>query len=738
VVAVFPHQCLSLYLLYDNDVSELLIEKLQQELADLQRQVVQLSQERTDLEISLETITEHADLVEYQLLEVRNTLEVKVADRTRQLAEQNTQLEQEMQERQRFEEAQRDHLIFLQALLNSIASPIFYKDPQGIYLGCNEAFAAYVGRPESDIVGRTVADLFAPHVAAELRETDEVLLQRRGTQTYETRVRYPDGSQHDFVVNKTAFNNAEGVLAGLVGIMIDISERKRSEEMLRQAKEVAEQANRAKSTFLANMSHELRTPLNAIIGYSELLQEDMCDLAVPELIPDTQKIHAAGKHLLGLINDVLDLSKIEAGKMDIFSEKFELMGLVNEVVSTVHPLFSRHHNYLEVICINEPTEVQADLVKVRQILFNLLSNAAKFTEKDQIYLEIASEQKADGEWVRFSVTDHGIGMTPQQMQKLFKPFSQADNSTTRKYGGTGLGLTITQRFAEMMGGSISVESESGRGSTFSVRLPRHIESRQADSNPEQTPAPDPPQGPLVLVIDDDPLVHELLSTHLEHLGYRVAVADNGQAGLAQAQALKPQVITLDAMMPGMDGWSVLHALKSTAALAAIPVVMMSLDEDQGRGYALGVTDYLPKPIRREQLLKIMQRCLGDAQSRNILLVEDDSLTREMVSTLVRKAGWEVKTAENGQIALNLLEAYLPNLILLDLMMPEMDGFEFLAWLRENPDWRTIPVVVLTAKDITQEDRDLLEHAVQRVFQKGHYQRDELIEEVRRCLRNTPL
>ncbi len=713
-------------------MSELLIEQLQQELTDLRRQVVQLTQERTDLEISLETITEHADLVEYQLLEVRNTLEIKVSSRTRQLAEQNTRLEQEVQERQRFEEAQRDHLIFLQALLNSIASPIFYKDPQGIYLGCNEAFAAYVGRPESDIVGRTVADLFAPHVAAELRETDEALLQRRGTQTYETRVRYPDGSQHDFVVNKTAFDNAEGVLAGLVGIMIDISERKRGEEMLRQAKDVAEQANRAKSNFLANMSHELRTPLNAIIGYSELLQEEMHELAVPELIPDTQKIHAAGKHLLGLINDVLDLSKIEAGKMDIFSEQFELMGLVKEVVSTVHPLFSHHHNQLAVICTDEPTEVQADLVKVRQILFNLLSNAAKFTENDQINLEVASEQKADGEWIRFSVTDHGIGMNTQQMQKLFKPFSQVDNSTTRKYGGTGLGLTITQRFAEMMGGSISVESESGKGSTFSVRLPRYIESRQADSS---SPAPDPPQGPLVLVIDDDPLVHDLLSTHLGQLGYRVAVANNGQTGLAKAHALKPQVITLDAMMPDMDGWSVLHALKSTAALAAIPVVMMSLDEDQGHAYALGVTDYLPKPIRREQLLKTIQSCLGDTQPRNILLVEDDPLTREMVSTLVRKAGWEVKTAENGQIALNLLETYLPNLILLDLMMPEMDGFEFLAWLRENPDWRTIPVVVLTAKDITQEDRDLLQHAVQRVFQKGHYQRDELIEEVRRCLRN---
>ncbi|OUD15296.1 response regulator [Thioflexithrix psekupsensis] len=726
--------------------------QLREQLAAITLQLRQAQQEKQDLEISLETMTEHADEFEQQLVEARDNLEQQVLDRTQELAEKNQLLKQEIHERERIEEAQRNSLIFLKTLICSISSPIYYKDLNGYYMGCNTAFEQYLGMKEADIVGRNATHLFPPEVAADICTKDQVVFQTQELQSYETTLIYADKSRHDCIVNKTVFKNSEGQVVGLVGMMVDISERKQTEQALRTAKEAAEEANQAKSAFLANMSHELRTPLNAIIGYSEILKEDMTEMACEDLTPDIDKIHNAGKHLLGLINDVLDISKIEAGKMDIYNEHFDLTKIVKDVVQTVVPLIQSKNNKLMFETVGQIGEIYSDLTKIRQILFNLLSNAAKFTENGMIHLTITRYALEARDWVQMTVHDQGIGMTEEQVNKLFQPFTQADMSTTRKYGGTGLGLTITQRFATMMGGYIRVQSEYGKGSTFTVALPA-LAAEHTENKENQTLAHRlsqiPPQDSetttdhvlisnrLVLVIDDDAVVRELLQNYLNKQGYQVALADNGQNGLALARELKPHAITLDVMMPGVDGWMVLNALKKDPELTKIPVIVVSFIEDKSIGYSLGAAEYLTKPIDREELNQVLKKFLdvNDKGSQLILVVEDDHVTRNMIATMLRKAGWQIQTAENGVEALKYLALTSPDLIISDLMMPEMDGFEFISTIKNTEVWRKIPVVVLTAKDLTPQDRDVLNNKVERIFQKGQYQRDELLFEIHQCLLN---
>ncbi|EIJ41502.1 PAS domain S-box [Beggiatoa alba B18LD] len=716
-----------------------LILALRQEITELRQQVTKLAQEKLDLEISLETTTDHADVFERQLLDVRNSLETQVTERTHELAENNARLQREVQERKRIEAVQRNSLLFLQTLLNSISNPIFFKNIEGMYLGCNRAFEQCLGLSEAQIVGHTAIDLYSPEIAEEFQQKEvELFAHDEGKLSYETVIHFADGEAHNVLLNQTTFRSTDGVVAGLVGIIIDITAHKRAEEALRIAKEAAEEANKAKSAFLANMSHELRTPLNAIIGYSEILQEDMPDLGCEELVPDVQKIYAAGKHLLGLINDVLDISKIEAGKMDVYTETFDLTLVISEVVSTIEPLIQNKSNRLNLICdsAEQLGDMHADLTKVRQMLFNLLSNAAKFTENGLITLNVHRQSEENKDWILFIVKDQGIGMTAEQISKLFQPFTQADSSTTRKYGGTGLGLTITKRFAEMMGGDIHVDSEYGIGSTFTIRLPAYVvkDASRVLAGEATNENEDGTKGDTILVIDDDSVVRELLQNYLCKSGYQVVTASSGEQGLKLARELKPHAITLDVMMPGMDGWMVLTAIKKDAELINIPVIIISLIEDKSIGYALGANEYLTKPINRDELSHVLRKYLDkDKGSQHIMLVEDDPVTREMISTVLKKNGWDIQTAENGRIALEYLPFKQPDLIITDLMMPEMDGFEFVAKLRENPAWRAIPVVVLTAKDITQEDRLLLNHRVERIFQKSNYQIEELLNELSDCL-----
>ena len=384
-----------------------------------------------------------------------------------------------------------------------------------------------------------------------------------------------------------------------------------------QANEAAKQASQAKSAFLANMSHELRTPLNAILGYSEMLTEDAQAAGHADIVPDLQKIQTAGKHLLGLINDVLDLSKIEAGKMRLYLETFEVRSVVEEAAGTARPLIERNGNALEVHCPEGLGSIREDVTKVRQVLLNLLSNAAKFTKDGVVKLDVRREVGLAGNWVFFRVSDTGIGMTAEQTARLFEAFGQADAGTTKKYGGTGLGLAITRKLCRLMGGEIDVESQAGRGTTFTVRLPGEIENFDGDATsvrlttqsgvklPAVTEAAPPRERPLVLVIDADPAAGELMERLGSREGFDVAVVRSGAEGLRAAAERKPEIITLDVRLPDMDGFQALASLRNDRSLARTPIVVVSVVDDRDRGLSLGATDYIVKPIDLERMAAIL-------------------------------------------------------------------------------------------------------------------------------------
>jgi PAS domain S-box-containing protein len=548
-----------------------------------------------------------------------------------------------------------------------------------------------------------------------------------------------------------------GQIEGVVVAFSDITVRKQTEEALKRTRDEAEKAraeaetarseaeaarvdaeaaNVAKSQFLANMSHELRTPLNAVIMYSELLQEEAVDRGVDSFIPDLDKIRAGGKHLLALVNGVLDLSKIEAGKMDLYLETFEVPAMVRDVIMTVEPLVQKKGNTLEVICPPEVGAMHADLTKVRQILFNLLSNSSKFTEKGLIKL-VVKRVEADGHGnIVFDVIDTGIGMTSAQIAKLFQPFTQADESTTRRFGGTGLGLTISRRFCQMMGGEVSVVSEEGKGSIFTVVLPARVAPiEQHGQTPKPGVASDQRKvgAATVLIIDDEPSVRDLMSRTLSSEDTYIVTASNGEEGLQTARELKPDLIFLDVMMPRMDGWSVLASLKADPELTAIPVVMLTIVGDHEMGYTLGASEYLTKPIDRSTLATVVEKYRQRGTSKVVLIVDDDDATRQVVTRTLTREGWTVVEAENGRVGMERLKKYDPDLVLLDLAMPEMDGFQFLTALRTDGVHATVPVVVLTSKDLTISERSQLTGRVEKVIQKGDYSREALLREVKQLV-----
>ena len=652
----------------------------------------------------------------------------------------------DVSERRQSAEALRHSEAKLGSLVDQAADAIFVHDAQGLLLEVNGRACEVLGYSREELLapGTTLAmfeTTFRPGTTYQAMASGEVrtrvgMFRRKGGSAYPVEVRV-------------------GMIQGSVpprwlAQARDVTEREeasarqqRLNAELRQARDEAIEASRAKSSFLANMSHELRTPLNAILGYGELIREEASETGAKAFLSDLGKIEAAANHLLAVINDILDLSKVEAGKMEVHWEVVELLPLVEGVVETVRPLVERNGNTLAVVLDARVHRLRTDTTKLRQTLFNLLSNAAKFTESGEIVMQLGLEVIDEISHVVFEVRDTGIGVEESRLEALFDAFTQADSSTTRRYGGTGLGLAISREFCRLMGGDVQAQSEPGRGSVFRVVLPIDeglvvnaardaLSGAAASASAERVGEASDER--VVLAIDDDPTVHDLLTRFLSRDGYRVVCARSGPEGLELARRLRPHAITLDVLMPDMDGWSVLAAIKGDPDLASIPVVMLTMVGNPTMAFALGATEYLVKPIDRQRLIEVLDGYREQGPQGRVLIVEDEADAREMMRRTVERAGWRAEVAENGRLGLASIVASRPDVVVLDLMMPEMDGFELLDVLRSSPETAELPVIVVTAKELTRQDTERLRGHVERIIQKGRYTSQHTLMELSRLMR----
>ncbi|WP_163989552.1 response regulator [Pyxidicoccus caerfyrddinensis] len=522
----------------------------------------------------------------------------------------------------------------------------------------------------------------------------------------------------------------------------ELSVAKRNEE--ERARE-AEAAARLKSEFLANFSHEIRTPLNGIIGYCDLLMREEGSRLTAHGRRDLNVVKTNAKTLLALINDILDLSKIEAGRVEVVTEQVDLQELADECMATVKEYLKGKDVSLTTNIDPAARLLRSDALKLRQIMLNLLSNAAKFTDAGEVALNLVPA----GDEVVMTVEDTGVGIPGDQLPFIFEKFRQVDGSTTRKVGGTGLGLAIVKELSRVLGGTVSVTSTLGRGSTFTVRLPNALEApagipSAAHPSERAVPMSEVAQhlgtmaqpGSTVLVVDDDPLMQQLVAGQLEPAGFKVVGAEDGIAALKRARELRPQAILLDIHLPKLDGWSVLSQLKGEPSLSGIPVILISVEEQRARGFSLGACEYLVKPVEPERLVEVVQRCLGQsagssAHAGEVLVVDDDSATRELVSRNLRRAGFSTAEARSGEDALLKARVSPPALVVLDLMMPNLDGFEVLRRLRAEK--LQVPVVVLTGKTLSSEEEALLRDGFAGFVKKGGHALEDVIAQAKGLL-----
>lgn len=525
-----------------------------------------------------------------------------------------------------------------------------------------------------------------------------------------------------------------------VGIVLtDMTYQRQWELELEDAKDEAEQANRAKSAFIANMSHELRTPLTAVLGYCELIEEDLRDLGQQSILSDLNKININARHLLSLINDVLDLSKIEAQKMDVHVVEIKLDVLLSDLQAATDSLIGKNNNTLLIDVKTKDRSLHTDDLKVKQILLNLLSNAAKFTETGEIKLSVSANEMAGVPHTLFEVADSGIGMTPDQVAGLFQRFSQADQTTTRKYGGTGLGLALTRALATMLGGTIEVRSVVGQGSTFTLTIPTQyvapqqpLETNPAEPETVVKSVAENARGLSVLVVDDEAAARELLTRHLTREGFHVETATNGTEALAKIAARKPFAVLLDVLMPGLDGWHVLKAIRSNPETADLPVIMQTVLDDDTFAYAIGATSYLKKPVKRTDLANVLDPFARSVAAHgSVLVVDDDKDACARLKVMLERDQWNVRVAYNGIEGLKAMKQQQPNLVLVDIMMPEMDGHSFIREVRNTPAFDSVPIVVLTAADIRSKSIRQLEKETSAIVQKGSQPIAGLVADLRR-------
>jgi signal transduction histidine kinase/DNA-binding response OmpR family regulator len=495
--------------------------------------------------------------------------------------------------------------------------------------------------------------------------------------------------------------------------------------------EHARSASRLKSEFLANMSHELRTPMNAILGFTELVHNGALGPVTDKQKEGLGRVLRNARNLLDLINDVLDLSKIEAGKMEVATQEFNPRAVVEGVIATIEPLATKKGLEVRVLLAASPELVAGDEGKVRQIVLNLLSNAVKFTEAGAIEVSLDTQQAS---WT-VAVKDSGIGIAPELHGLIFEEFRQVDASSTRSRGGTGLGLAICQKMAQLMGGYVTVASTPGEGSTFTLNLPLAVSASVPAAEATRGSGKQSGKGALLLAIDDDPDVLELLVSRLSGTEFTIVTAQGGEQGLREAERLKPDVITLDVVMPGLDGWEVLRRLKSNPDLAHIPVVMMSIIENRALSFSMGAAECVAKPVARERLIEVLRRTSGTTGPVSVLVVDDEPDARALIGQILESDGHSWRGAADGEEALAAIRQDRPGLVLLDLLMPNMDGFTVLETLAADPALRSIPVIVVSAMALSQDDEARLKRGAQRILSKTAFTPDELIAELRGHLGN---
>ncbi|HMI49812.1 MAG TPA: response regulator, partial [Gemmatimonadaceae bacterium] len=631
----------------------------------------------------------------------------------------------------------------------------------GIITDANKQMEKLTGCTRDELIGAPFKNYFTEPSRAEAG-INQVLNEGKVT-NYELTARARDGTLTVVSYNASTFHDRDRILQGVFAAARDVTELKLFEQRLQLKNLELEEASRMKSEFLANMSHELRTPLNAIIGFSEVLVDGLVGEMTDQQRGFLSDIFSSGKHLLSLINDILDMSKIEAGKMTLDLEPVEVPSLFANSLSIIREKAAARHINLTMDAPDELGTIRSDARKVKQIVYNLLSNAVKFTsERGDVTLRAErvprsevgqlSESSmgrtfplADSEFTDFlkiTVTDSGMGISPEGLNLLFKPFSQVDSGLARKFEGTGLGLAMVKLLADLHGGSVAVESEVGKGSRFTVWLPFRAAEGMVLTPPRPAralplPADALPGSLTALVVEDDFKSADLIRVQLEAEGFVVLHAATAETALVLAARQPLALITLDIMLPNMDGWEFLGRIKQTPSLKHIPVVIISIVADPEKGYALGAAGVMQKPISRQELYDALVGLglfpLPHGESLKILVVDDDPKAVELIAVRVLGLASSVLRAYGGKEAIDSARRELPDLIVLDLMMPEVSGFEVVEALSEDPSTAAIPILVVTAKHITVEDRERLNGYVTSIMEKANFDRDRFVTEVRRAM-----
>jgi PAS domain S-box-containing protein len=633
----------------------------------------------------------------------------------------------------------RDREHYSRLIVEGAQDAFISMDSKGLITEWNPEASSMFGWPRLEAIGSKVGELIIPLSFRErhreglrhfLTTGEGPLLNKRTSIV----ALHKDG--HEFPVEISISPVQVGSKYIFNAFLRDLTEIKRAQQQIEEQNQQLEthscevqRATRLKSEFLASMSHELRTPLNAIVGFADLLAEETAGALNPKQKRFVGHVRNGATHLLALINDILDLSKIEAGQLEVFPENVSLQHALTEVLSLIHPLTDKRAIALNIT--REEFTVYADHVRLKQVLYNLLSNAVKFTPERG---SISVEAHAEGGQTHISVSDTGVGIRKEDQVVIFDEFRQVGESAKGIKEGTGLGLAITRKLVEQQGGTITVVSEPGKGSRFTFTIPSGTAPPEAPNDISRR-SPGAPEHPVVLIVDDEPTARELMVNYLGPEGYVVITAASGTEALAKAKEFRPDAITLNMLSPGQTGWMTLYELKHNPETADIPIIVVSVVDQKGMAFTLGASEYLVKPVARETLLAKLAQHVGSSRDglSRVLVAEDEVTTMRLMESILKSAGYEPVPARNGKEAILVLERMRVDLVLLDLQMPEMDGFEVIKRIREHPQWRDLPIFVLTAKKLTDSEIELLTKETRAVFSKGQPWKEAMVADIKKAI-----